>query len=66
MLTLTRAGAAVSGGGTPRVTALRVIPPSEAYPQATGTASFGNILISARGTITADELRSLLERLAER
>ena len=66
ILTLTRAGAAVSAAGTARVTALRVIPPSDAYPMATGSVSFGNILITARAGIPADELRGHLERLAER
>jgi hypothetical protein len=66
VLTLTRAGAAVSGGGGPmRVTALRVIPPSEAYPQTTGTASVGNLLVTARSTMAAEPLRALLERLGE-
>ncbi len=66
VLTETRAGAAVSGGpGTAHVTALRVMPPSEAYPMSTGTVSFGNILITVKSSIGADALRSLLERLGD-
>jgi hypothetical protein len=66
VLTLTRAGAAVAGSGGPmRVTALRVQPASEAFPQTTATASVGNLLVSARTTLGADALRPLLERLGE-
>jgi len=66
VLTETRAGALVSGGaGLARVTALRVMPPSEAYPSTTGTASFGNLLITVKSSIAPDALRSLLERLTE-
>jgi len=66
VLTETRAGAAVSGGaGAARVTALRVMPPSEAYPLTTGTASFGNILITVKTSIGSEALHALLERLAE-
>jgi Carboxypeptidase regulatory-like domain len=62
----TRAGAAVRGGeGPARVTALRVLPPSEAYPFSTGTASFGNILITAKTTASQEVLRTLLGRLAD-
>ena len=62
----TRAGAAVRGEeGPAHVTALRVLPASEAYPYATGTASFGNILITAKTGASADLLRTLLGRLAE-
>ena len=63
VLTETRAGAAV--GGEARVTAVRVMPPSEAYPLATGTASLGTLLITAKAGIPADAMRSHLERLAE-
>jgi hypothetical protein len=49
----------------PRVTALRIIPPTEAYPITTGTASFGNLLVTAKATLPADSLRSLLRRLSE-
>jgi len=66
VLTETRAGAAVRGGAGPaRLTSLRVMPPSEAYPLSTGTASLGNLLITARSGLAADALRSLLERLGE-
>jgi hypothetical protein len=65
-LTETRAGAAVSGGtGPAHVTALRVMPPSEAYAFTTGTVSFGSILITVKTSIAPDALRALLERLAE-
>jgi hypothetical protein len=47
------------------LTALRVMPPSEAFPYSTGTASLGNILITARSSIGAEELRGHLERLGE-
>lgn len=66
VLTETRAGAAVRGGAGPAVvTALRVMPPSEAYPFSTGTASLGNLLITVRSSLAADALRGLLERLGE-
>lgn len=64
VLTETRAGAAVRSGPA-TVTALRVMPPSEAYPFSTGTVSFGGILITAKATIPAEALRAHLERLAE-
>jgi hypothetical protein len=65
-LTETRAGAAVRGGSGPAVvTALRVMPPSEAYPWSTGTASLGNILITVKSSVAPDALRGMLERLAE-
>ena len=65
-LTETRAGAAVSGGtGPAHVTALRVMPPSEAYAFTTGTVSFGSILITVKTSIAPDALHALLERLAE-
>jgi hypothetical protein len=66
VLTQSRAGAAVTTApGTAHVNAIRVMPPSEAYPLATGTASLGNILITAKSSIAADELRGLLEKLGE-
>jgi hypothetical protein len=66
VLTETRAGAAVRGGAGPAVvTALRVMPPSEAYPFSTGTASLGNLLITVKSSLAADALRSLLDRLGE-
>jgi hypothetical protein len=64
VLTETRAGASVRSDGPVRVTALRVMPPSEAYPFATGSASLGNVLITAKTTLSADALRQLLDRLA--
>ena len=66
VLTETRAGAAVRGGSGPAVvTALRVMPASEAYPWSTGTASLGNILVTVKTSLSADVLRPLLQRLAE-
>ena len=65
ILTETRAGAAVRGAGPAIVTALRVMPPSEAYPWSTATASFGNILITVKTSVAAETLRSLLARLGE-
>jgi len=66
VLTETRAGAAVRGGAGPAVvTALRVMPPSEAYQFSTGTASLGNLLITVKSSLAADALRVLLERLGE-
>jgi len=63
-LTETRSGAAVRAGPAV-VTAIRVMPPSEAYPFSTGTVSLGNILITAKSSIAADALRAHLERLGE-
>jgi len=65
VLTETRAGAAVRGAGPAVVTALRVMPASEAYPFSTGTVSLGNILITVKSTIQADTLRSLLAKLGD-
>ena len=66
VLTETRAGAAVRGGPGPVVvTALRVMPASEAYPWSTGTASLGNILVTVKTSLSADVLRPLLNRLGE-
>jgi len=65
VLTETRAGAAVRGPGPAVVTALRVMPPSEAYPWSTATASFGNILITVKTSVAVETLRSLLARLGE-
>jgi Carboxypeptidase regulatory-like domain len=66
VLTETRAGADVRGGPGPAVvTALRVMPASEAYPWSTGTVSFGNILITVKTHLAADTLRSFLSRLSE-
>jgi len=62
----TRAGAAVRGGPGPAVvTALRVMPASEAYPWSTATASLGNILVTAKTGLPADALRPLLGRLGD-
>ena len=63
VLTETRSGAPTLGG-TPRVTALRIIPATEAYPVTTGTASFGSLLVTAKTTLPADTLRALLAKLA--
>ena len=66
VLTETRAGANVRGGtGPAMVTALRIMPASEAYPYSTGSASFGNILVTVKTSLTADALRPLLGRLNE-
>ena len=66
VLTETRAGAAVRGGPGPAVvTALRVMPPSEAYPFSTGTVSLGNVLITVKSGLAADALKSLLGKLAD-
>jgi hypothetical protein len=64
VLTETRSGAPIVGG-TPRVTALRIIPGTEAYPVTTGTVSFGSLLVTAKTTLDPDTLRSLLTKLAE-
>jgi hypothetical protein len=61
VLTETRAGAPVPG--TPRVTALRIIPASQTYPLTTGTASFGNLLVTAKAAMPGDALRALLATL---
>jgi hypothetical protein len=63
VLTETRSGAPALGG-TPRVTALRIIPATEAYPVTTGTASFGSLLVTAKTTLPGDTLRALLAKLA--
>ncbi len=66
VLTETRAGARVRGGSGPAVvTALRLMPASEAYPWCTGTASLGNILVTVKTKLSADSLRPLLQRLGE-
>ena len=64
-LTETRAGAAVRGAGPAVVTALRVMPPSEAYPFSTGTVSLGNILITVKSRLAPDALRALLAKLQD-
>ena len=65
VLTETRAGAAVRGAGPAVVTALRVMPASEAYPFSTGTVSLGNILITVKSSLAADALQSLLAKLGD-
>jgi hypothetical protein len=65
VLTETLAGASVRAAGPARLTALRIVPPSEAYPLSTGTASLGNLLITARSSLAPDALRALLERLGD-
>jgi hypothetical protein len=62
VLTQTRSGAPVASRN-PRVTALRIVPPSQTYPVTTGTASFGNLLVTAKADLPGDELRGLLARL---
>ncbi|OGU04495.1 MAG: hypothetical protein A2W29_01505 [Gemmatimonadetes bacterium RBG_16_66_8] len=58
-----------SGGGSrgvrPRLTALRLMPPSEAYPVTTGTGSFGSLLVTATSSLAPNDLRALLTRLIE-
>jgi len=64
VLVETRAGNAVRTGPA-IVTALRVMPPSEAYPFSSGSVSFGNILITAKSALSAEALRALLNQLGE-
>ncbi len=64
VLIQSRSGAFVRGGPA-RVTALRIMPPSEAYPITTGTASFGRLLVTAQTAMSADSLRILLRQLGE-
>jgi hypothetical protein len=59
----TRSGAPPAG--EPRLTALRIMPPSEAYPVTTGTGSFGNLLVTATTSLPPDSLRALLGRLVQ-
>ena len=63
-LVVARSGPA-GGTAQPRVTALRIIPPTEAYPITTGTASFGGLLVTAKTTLPAESLRALLQQLVE-
>jgi hypothetical protein len=65
VLTETRSGQASRTPGPAAVTAVRVMPPSEAYPFSTGTVSLGNLLVTAKTSIAAETLRPLLERLGE-
>ncbi len=55
----------VNAAAISRVTALRIIPPTEAYPITTGTVSFGNLLVTAKATLPEASLRSFLQRLSE-
>jgi hypothetical protein len=64
-LTETLAGANVRSPGPARVTSVRVMPPSEAYPLSTGTVSFGSLLITVRSSLAADALQTLLGRLSD-
>jgi hypothetical protein len=64
ILVVARAGAPARQPN-PRVTALRIIPASAAYPTTTGTASFGNLLVTAKTELPADSLRIQLGRLTE-
>ncbi len=61
VLTISRSGPAV--GVSRRVTALRTVPPSEVYPLTTGTASIGGLLVTAKTSLSEEELRTLLTRL---
>jgi hypothetical protein len=61
----TRSGAIGARPERPRLTALRLMPPSEAYPVTTGTGSFGNLLVTATTVLPPDSLRALLSRLME-
>jgi hypothetical protein len=63
-LVVSRSGPA-NRASIPRVTALRIIPPTEAYPITTGTASFGTLLVTAKSTLAAESLRALLQQLVE-
>jgi hypothetical protein len=65
VLTETRAGAAVRGAGPVVVTALRVMPASDAYPWSTASVSFGNVLITVKTKVATGTLRSMLDRLSE-
>jgi len=49
----------------PRVRALHIVPPTEAYPITTGTASFGGLMVTAKSSLPAESLRALLQRLVE-
>jgi hypothetical protein len=64
ILVVTRSGPAARPPN-PRLTALRVMPASEAFPETTGTASYGGLVVTATATLSADELKSLLVGLAE-
>ncbi len=61
-LVVSRSGPA-NRAAVPRVTALRIIPATEAYPITTGTASFGAFLVTAKTSLPAERLRTLLQGL---
>jgi hypothetical protein len=63
VLTVTAAGPAAAGAA--QVTAIRVRPGSDANPISMGTASYGNLLVTARTLLPADSLRVQLQRLRE-
>jgi hypothetical protein len=58
------AGAEVPSSGAVRATAVSVMAPLEASGESIGSASLGNLQITARSRLTADGLRPLLARLA--
>ncbi len=64
VLVVARSGPAVRPPN-PRLTALRVMPASAAFPVTTGSASYGGLMVSATTSLPADELKSLLVGLAE-
>jgi hypothetical protein len=64
VLTVTLTGPANSPS-PPQVTAIRVRPASGGTSMAMGTASFGNLLVSAKSLLPADSLRVQLQRLQE-
>ena len=55
----------VNAAAISRVTALRIIPPTEAYSITTGTVRFGNLLVTAKATLPEELLRLFLQRLSE-
>jgi len=63
-MVVSRSGPANSSA-LPRVTALRIIPPTEAYPITTGTVSFGVFMVTAKAKLAEETLRALLRRLVE-
>jgi hypothetical protein len=63
-MVISRSGPANSAA-LPRVTALRIIPPTEAYPITTGTVNFGVFMVTAKAKLTEESLRALLRRMVE-
>lgn len=57
------AGVDVPSSGAVRVTAVSVMPPLEASGESIGSASLGNLQITARSALAPDALRPLLGRL---